>query len=335
MRKVTSLLLFLLELFLGCSEVASPPDNPPEEKVANTPVRTTFPYDKLGNGTFFLAEGTNSYLIDSRAKTFSVIHVTVWTTVVMSPNATMLAGGGLETGTTLYDYKHAIIVSNIASDKWSFLASDYNYKNFPSWSHDGSSVIFLEADQTNRPVRIRRVNVSTGAATTIDTQSDPKCPWVFDLDRTSERQDGTIIFLDKTSATLCAQALVSIRADGTQKKLIANASSNDHLYSPSWSPDGKQIALMVYNLIPSTTTPATTIRILNADGTGQHDLVSLPRNTRYTHEPEGDALCWSADQTRLLFALFEPDGGYHIYSIKPDGTDLTQIAAAFTLSCGR
>jgi dipeptidyl aminopeptidase/acylaminoacyl peptidase len=196
-------------------------------------------------------------------------------------------------------------------------------------------VLFLEADESHRPARIRKVNVSTGGATTIDTEADVKCPWIFDLDRISERQDGTIIFLDKIPSSFCGQALVSIRADGSQKKVIANATSNDHFYSPSWSPDGKQIALRVYNLIPSTATPGLTIRILNADGTGQRDIVSLPRDTQYTHEPEGDALCWSADQTRLLFAVFEPGGGYHTYSIKPDGTDLTQIAAAFTLSCAR
>ncbi len=77
-----------------------------------------------------------------------------------------------------------------------------------------------------------------------------------------------------------------------------SSSSDDWLDEPSWSPDGQQI--VYYKVIHDAAQDKvidTRIFIVNADGTGLHEL-ALPSET-----PWGDP-DWSPDGTRIVFSSY-------------------------------
>ncbi len=80
---------------------------------------------------------------------------------------------------------------------------------------------------------------------------------------------------------------------------------------PVWSPDSRTIAYA--NLTYATGT--SDLWLINADGTGQHQI---PAQTTTVGEP-----AWSPDGSRIAF-----DGGSDIWTVAPDGTQLTQITNA-------
>jgi Tol biopolymer transport system component len=333
MRKLTSLLLLLLEVSAGCSGVASPPDNP--EGPPEPPARTTFPYDKLGEGTFWLTEGSRNYLVDSRSRTFTINTGTFGYGPAMSPDSRRVA---FEIPSAPFiNNKTSIIIADWGQSPAITLVSDDDDKNYPTWSRDGSTVMFMSRDFLVTVARLRKIDITTRVETTVNLQIDTRCLGT-DLDRVSEAPDGTLAFLagNPDGAGCFYPTLFSTRADGTGKKLIAQPEPKEQFYSPAWSPDGKRIVVGInVNVDPFANSYLTKIRLMNADGSSQKDLVSIERHTKYSHETPGDPLCWSADGTRILFGAIETDEIVHTYSIRPDGTDLTQITAGFMVECGR
>jgi dipeptidyl aminopeptidase/acylaminoacyl peptidase len=92
---------------------------------------------------------------------------------------------------------------------------------------------------------------------------------------------------------------------------------------PQWSPDGTRIVFQRKNTraLPQN---QTAIYVINADGTGERRVT--PWNLRAGDHPD-----WSPDGRRILFSSnFEagPNVSANIYTIRPDGTGLTQLTHA-------
>jgi Tol biopolymer transport system component len=62
----------------------------------------------------------------------------------------------------------------------------------------------------------------------------------------------------------------------------------------------------------------TQVYVTNPDGSGTHQLVTIPGLATY------DA-AWSADGSKVAFSACCPNGNYEIYSMNADGTGLTQL----------
>jgi len=110
---------------------------------------------------------------------------------------------------------------------------------------------------------------------------------------------GTHIVVDfgRFSTNIYAAAI-----DGTN---LVNLTHDKNILNdqPAWSPDGKQIAFVSWD----QTKPAT-IDVINADGSNRRSIAS------------GSYPSWSPDGSRVLFI-----GGSQVYTVNPDGTDLTQL----------
>jgi Tol biopolymer transport system component len=111
--------------------------------------------------------------------------------------------------------------------------------------------------------------------------------------------------------------------------LIPAPGGGKALYSPVWSPDGLNIAVLSVTRAAAGISSVAVV-MYAADGTGADTLVTLPASG--TTEWRGNntySLCWSPDGSQIAFT--KPDGkdvGAHIYVIRRDHSGLTQVTSA-------
>jgi dipeptidyl aminopeptidase/acylaminoacyl peptidase len=104
-----------------------------------------------------------------------------------------------------------------------------------------------------------------------------------------------------------------------------STSPDGWLAEPSWSPDGEQIVYheVIYDAAQDKVLD-TNIFIVNADGTGLHEL-ALPDGM-----PWGDA-DWSPDGSRIVFSSYPirefNSENASVYTVRPDGTDVQQLTS--------
>jgi Tol biopolymer transport system component len=111
-----------------------------------------------------------------------------------------------------------------------------------------------------------------------------------------------------------------INSDGTGMRRLSPIPGMD--VRPSWSPDG---SLIVYTRVLSTPAPGsippTSIMTMSSqDGSGATTLLPAdPAGTVFNIEPR-----WAPDGSAIVF-MSNRDGGQQIYSMKPDGSGVTQL----------
>lgn len=99
-----------------------------------------------------------------------------------------------------------------------------------------------------------------------------------------------------------------INADGTDLTQISKGANGP----PSWSPDGKHVALAEFS-------SGDRLVVVNADGSGRRELL--------TTAPDGIADAhWSPDGSRIAFSRFNDSGSPAIHVINVDGTDEKKVA---------
>jgi Tol biopolymer transport system component len=118
-------------------------------------------------------------------------------------------------------------------------------------------------------------------------------------------------------------AIYVINADGAGQQRLSPTPGFD--VSPFWSPDGTQIVYARLHSAPAPgqPPPMTDIRIMNADGSGDHAVLA---NTVFSVEPQ-----WSVNG-QLVFMSYLSNSDLQIYTMNVDGTGLRQLT--FTGSTG-
>jgi TolB protein len=200
----------------------------------------------------------------------------------------------------------------------------------PDWSPDGSRIVF-ERQFDDKPFEIWSVKPDGSDL----RQIDPGCPPGIPSSQICEEVEPAWSPNGKQIAFFTAfgklkpvrgeewievGAIAVMDADGSNRRQLTQrrrpTPSEDH--EPVWSPDGARIAFMRWN---STASPQNgrAIFVVNADGSGLRQVTPWKLDA-------GDHPDWSPDGRRILFR--SPSSNVfrsNIFTIRPDGTGLTQL----------
>ena len=167
----------------------------------------------------------------------------------------------------------------------------------PSWSPDGSKIIF-SSDRTGN-WQIFTIDPSGGNLTQVVTTGSNETNPKFSPDGTK------IAFISSRSGK---GQVWTMNADGTSPfRVTQDSYSNDY---PSWSPDGTRIA---FTSERSSSGPDT--YTIAPDGSSPSGALT----STFTQQPQ-----WSPDSSRLIVQS-PRDGNWDVYSMNADGTDQVRL----------
>lgn len=166
------------------------------------------------------------------------------------------------------------------------LTSGANSDYYPTWSPDGSKIVFVR-DGTYTYT----MNSNGGDVTQISAAGGYRCSWSPDGSK--------LVYSDP------AGNIYSMNPDGTNTVQITSTTWDG---TPTWSPDGTKFAYV-------DTHDPMQVWIMSTDGTGRVQVTS-------TTSADGDTLpSWSPDGKYIAF--WEEASPYSkIFIIKPDGSGL-------------
>lgn len=195
-------------------------------------------------------------------------------------------------------------------------------KTAPDISPDGQKVVFSSWDQL---IQIWEVPIESGDPTLLTSA----CSGAFDdcIERDPEYSpDGKrIAFVRDEGSGSEASSVIGIRdlAAGTVSFIEATRTqiAESHAAQPTWSADGTRLAYQLETQGPTDESPtAVRIQVVAVDGTGLRELPA-PAGAAKAGDPD-----WSPDGSLIVFSTApQYNNGGQIYTIRPDGTELTQI----------
>jgi len=238
-----------------------------------------------------------------------------------SPDGTRIAFASYREGPTQIYVMNA---DGSAQQRLTFGAGDAGW---PAWSPDGARIAYSVTESpgwtcstpVGQPPRIWVMNADGSNAQPVTGPNDPAktCgqlmpAWSPDGTRIAYTEDASSVGRGFQIATIdLATGTTRLEAKGHQ---------------PAWSPDGRFIA---YYAVDS---PA--LRVLEVGSTGVRDVVRVNETVILMVRP-----AWSPDGQHILFARFEctddfcgfpmpaPRTGTTIWSVRIDGTSLTQLTS--------
>jgi len=200
---------------------------------------------------------------------------------------------------TIEDFE--IYTMNADGSDVSRLTDNNTYDNLPSWSPDGTRIVF----NTQRDGNVEIYTMNADGSDPFRLTDHPARDW-----GPSWSPDGTrIVFFsdrdgDDDPDTNDFEIYTMNADDGGDRRRLTNTTgvNNSH---PNWSPDGNNIAFA------SDRAGNSEIYVMRADG---NNVVRVTNNTGSDHEPS-----WSSDGTRITFESYR-SGNDEIYTINADGS---------------
>lgn len=179
----------------------------------------------------------------------------------------------------------------------------------PTWSPDGSEVVYMRQDAVNGQDLWR---VGADGSNPEDLTNSPG------IQETSAEfsPDGTEIAYVSSGPNPCCDTgynndIWAMDANGSNQTPLTETDYPQQNVSPTWSPDGTKIAFSTFE---SKEGKENGFHVMDSDGTNQ--VRPLPEGSPVLT----DALSWSPDGTKIAF---EGSGGIDL--MNPDGTEITAL----------
>jgi Tol biopolymer transport system component len=191
------------------------------------------------------------------------------------------------------------------------LTRDSAFDVSPVWSPDGQQILFISDREEDQRFHLYVMNADGSNLRLLS-------PMIVWGSRPSWAPDGSKIafagdqWLDDQCPSACGPNIWTMNADGSNPQRLTY--SLDANVDPAWSPDGTRIAFS------SSIANVWTLRVMNADGTNEHDL--LPSGSKGRDlEPD-----WSPDGAKIAFTrVFDHPDYWRIYVTNVDGTEVTEL----------
>jgi Tol biopolymer transport system component len=196
------------------------------------------------------------------------------------------------------DGNSEIYVMNADGSSQSRLTNNPGEDNRPSWSPDGSRIVFERVSSVGgRYVFHLLIMNSDGTGERIIATDGTNPVWSPDGRRIA------FLAFESFPGGLTTTQIYSMNVDGSGRRRLTVSRSTDS--NPDWSPDGSQIVFM----------RDFDIWVMRADGSAQRRICP------------GRHPAWSRDGRSIVFVRGRDDST-QIYTMNPDGTSQTRISAS-------
>ena len=170
---------------------------------------------------------------------------------------------------------------------------DGNYYSSPAWSPDGNQIAFASDRTGNLDIHAIDLNGNNLRRLTNAPGDDDEPNW---------GPDGRIVFSSDRDGSF---EIYTMNANGGNVTRLTFSDNVDN-YSPTWSPDGNEIAFA------AVSSGFSEIVIINANGSDERVLVGL-------NEYFAGSTTWSPSGNSLAFAIWKPNGKPVIQVVDYDG----------------
>ncbi len=343
-------LLYMALAITACSDGRHAPSAP---AAPVPPPLETVPFEQLAPGklTFdrVATDGrgfSGTYVIDVDARSTSSVSTGRPTDApAISPDGSRIAFSSLTDLPTVYDIYIVDLMGRSVQQITALRGQDRS----PTWTPDGAQIVFSVFDSDPVATTVYRQSPVANAPDRVTVRTFRPGVEVWPGQEVwgpagpvSVAPNGQHVFVDGFGW----RAIFSMESDGSDLTLLAElprdiAPGSSRLHAPAWSPTGDRVAFLETLHRSDGWFLSTRVRIIDADGTNLETLVEIPAGGFANVGGSNHlSLCWSADEAQIAFSSPVDDLLSHIFVVRPDGSDLTQITSAASVtdrsvSCSR
>jgi hypothetical protein len=322
----------LLLYSVGCDGTGTP--------TAITPVTTPLeavPFAELGSQRILLERayefGVALYLIDPATQTSSiVVSDALVRGAVLSPMGTQIAYASpapeIENGYDLWRLN--------LPDTHTRLTTTTQFEGMPSWEPGIPALVYPSVTASSSAIaRWAPVNPQGTAQelTNFNLAGSSSCPRAELAAPVARADNGDLLLVCGAAVWKLPIGGQSAPAPipGVQWLALYTSTQASAVHAVRWSPDGQSIAFV------EPVNGELLVRLMSKTGAGVTTLATVPSATVNIALFNIYSLCWSADGSRVLFTAPLSNSLGHLWTVRSDGTGLTQVttAAAFdyNVSC--